>query len=188
MILQGCALLLAAAVCDVASADGLMEDFRNPPDAARPEAWWHWMDGEVSKAGLTADLAAAKEMGLSALHLFNTGCSGKPNVIPKDRRTPFLSPQWEEDVKHALRECKRLGLGLYAQNCAGWSGSGGPWIAPSNAMFHVEARTVPVPAGRLQETGRRFAAKVLAIASGEPARNEVENARGIAIFKDGVTL
>ncbi len=33
-----------------------------------------------------------------------------------------------------------------------------------------------------------FAAKVLAIASGARARNEVENARGIAIFKDGVTL
>ena len=33
-----------------------------------------------------------------------------------------------------------------------------------------------------------FAAKVLEIASGAPARNEVEDARGIAIFKDGVTL
>ena len=33
-----------------------------------------------------------------------------------------------------------------------------------------------------------FASKVLSIASGEKARNEVENARGIAIFKDGVTL
>ena len=33
-----------------------------------------------------------------------------------------------------------------------------------------------------------FAAKILAVASGTPARNEVENARGIAIFKDGVTL
>ena len=33
-----------------------------------------------------------------------------------------------------------------------------------------------------------FAAKVLEIASGAPARNEVENAHGIAIFKDGVTL
>ena len=33
-----------------------------------------------------------------------------------------------------------------------------------------------------------FAAMVLEIASGAPARNEVENARGIAIFKDGVTL
>ena len=33
-----------------------------------------------------------------------------------------------------------------------------------------------------------FAAKVLEIASGAAARNEVENARGIAIFKDGVTL
>ena len=33
-----------------------------------------------------------------------------------------------------------------------------------------------------------FAAKVLEVASGAPARNEVENACGIAIFKDGVTL
>ena len=33
-----------------------------------------------------------------------------------------------------------------------------------------------------------FAAKVLAVASGEPARNELNGAQGIAIFKDGVTL
>ena len=33
-----------------------------------------------------------------------------------------------------------------------------------------------------------FAAKVLAVASGEKARNELNGAQGIAIFKDGVTL
>jgi len=33
-----------------------------------------------------------------------------------------------------------------------------------------------------------FAAKVMAVASGEPAKNEVCGAQGIAIFKDGVTL
>ena len=33
-----------------------------------------------------------------------------------------------------------------------------------------------------------FARKVLAVASGEPAANERQGARGIAIFKDGVTL
>ena len=33
-----------------------------------------------------------------------------------------------------------------------------------------------------------FAAKVLAVASGEKAKNEVNGAQGIAIFKDGVTL
>ena len=33
-----------------------------------------------------------------------------------------------------------------------------------------------------------FAKKVLAVASGEPAANERQGARGIAIFKDGVTL
>ena len=33
-----------------------------------------------------------------------------------------------------------------------------------------------------------FAKKVLAVASGEKAKNELSGAQGIAIFKDGVTL
>ena len=36
--------------------DGLEGDFRNPPDSARPRVWWHWMNGNVTKAGITADL------------------------------------------------------------------------------------------------------------------------------------
>ena len=33
-----------------------------------------------------------------------------------------------------------------------------------------------------------FAEKVIAVASGEKAKNEISGAQGIAIFKDGVTL
>ena len=37
-------------------------------------------------------------------------------------------------------------------------------------------------------TQEEFAKKVLAVASGEKAKNELSGAQGIAIFKDGVTL
>ena len=34
----------------------LEKGFMNPPDAAKPRAWWHWMNGNISKEGITADL------------------------------------------------------------------------------------------------------------------------------------
>src|SRR5215831_12161727 len=30
--------------------------FANPPAAARPHTWWHWMNGNITREGLTADL------------------------------------------------------------------------------------------------------------------------------------
>ncbi len=31
-------------------------DFRNPPASASPHTWWHWMNGNVTKEGITDDL------------------------------------------------------------------------------------------------------------------------------------
>ena len=36
--------------------DPLADGFRNPPNAARPRVWWHWMDGNITKEGITLDL------------------------------------------------------------------------------------------------------------------------------------
>ena len=54
-----------AANCDeerrVATPESL---FAHPPPAARPQTWWHWMNGNVTKAGVTADLEAMARIGL----------------------------------------------------------------------------------------------------------------------------
>ena len=34
----------------------LERGFRTPPEAAKPRVWWHWMNGNVTKEGITADL------------------------------------------------------------------------------------------------------------------------------------
>ncbi|MDA3925367.1 MAG: glycosyl hydrolase [Kiritimatiellae bacterium] len=49
----------------------------------------------------------------------------------------ILLTSWDGSVKHAAEECRRLGLRFTMQNCPGWAMSGGPWIAPSNAMRHL---------------------------------------------------
>ncbi len=133
-------------------ADPIVDEFLNPPDSARAETWWHWMGGEVTKEGITADLEAAKRMGLGAVQMFNA--STTLNLVPEKDRVLCMSPAWDERVRHAMRECKRLGLGFYAHNSAGWTGAGGPWISPSNAMFHVETREVRLEPGKKGEISR----------------------------------
>ena len=37
--------LALLAVSQAAGAQGLYEQFADPPQEARPRVWWHWMDG-----------------------------------------------------------------------------------------------------------------------------------------------
>ena len=67
------ALFLLAVQCkktDSAEGAKLELGFLNPPDAAKPRVWWHWMNGNVSKEGITADLEAMKRIGLGGFEVF----------------------------------------------------------------------------------------------------------------------
>jgi len=58
-------------------SDSLEQDFRNPPDSAKPRTWWHWTGGNISKAGITKDLEWMKRTGIAGMQLadvsFGTG-------------------------------------------------------------------------------------------------------------------
>ena len=114
-----------------AQADSIEDGFRHPPDSARPQTWWHWMNGNITKEGITADLEAMKRVGIGGATIVNADC-GIPAGPVK-----FLGPEWREMVRHAAREADRLGLELCLENCAGWSSSGGPWNTPEHAMQRV---------------------------------------------------
>ena len=45
-------LLIAAAMMQGAQAQSLYDQFQDPPQAARPRVWWHWMDGNVSMSSI----------------------------------------------------------------------------------------------------------------------------------------
>lgn len=46
------------------AADTLQSRFRVPPDSARPWVYWYFMDGNLSKEGMTADLEAMRRAGI----------------------------------------------------------------------------------------------------------------------------
>jgi hypothetical protein len=108
--------------------DSLQSGFLNPPESARPHTWWQWMNGNITKEGITADLEAMKQIGLGGATVVNLDCS-----IPRGK-VPFMSPEWRADFIFAVQEANRLGFKLSVENCAGWSSSGGPWNTVTNTM------------------------------------------------------
>ena len=100
----------------------------------RPETWFHVIGGNASKAGLTADLEALRDAGFGGIQFFH-GQYGRAEAWDGvAEQIPCLSAKWDDLVRHAADECARLGMTFKMQNCPGWSMSGGPWIAPSNAV------------------------------------------------------
>ncbi len=116
--------------------DSLAVGFANPPDSARPGVYWYFMDGNLSREGMTRDLESMKAAGLGHV-LFLEVNVGVP-------RGPinFLSDPWQELFAHAVHECERLGLELMLGSGPGWTGSGGPWVKPEDSMQHLVATKV----------------------------------------------
>jgi hypothetical protein len=105
--------------------------FVNPPDSARPWVYWFWLNGNITREGITADLEAMKRVGIGGVLIMEVD-QGVPRG-PVD----FMSAQWRELFKHVVDEAQRLGLEVNMNNDAGWNGSGGPWIKPEQSMQKV---------------------------------------------------
>ena len=124
-------IMLAVMLCGVLMAkagDELADAFRSPPDEAKPLTWWHWLNGTITREGITRDLEAMKRAGLGGCYMFNCGV-GMPEGGVK-----FMQPEWLDRMDHTIKEAQRLGLIFGVHNCDGFSQSGGPWIKPETSM------------------------------------------------------
>ena len=127
-------------------AQTFLEDgFKNPPAEARARTWWHWMNGNVSRKGITADLEAMSEAGVQEAILFNVD-----GGIPEGD-AGYMSPKWLEMVHFAVSEAQRLGLDFGIHNSAGWSSTGGPWVTPDMAMQTIVSTDTVCHGGRCVE-------------------------------------
>lgn len=131
------AVVLIAFMSSVVPAEmaDIKDRFINPPDSARPHTWWHWMNDNVTKEGITADLEAMAAVGIGGAQVFNVGDNASVNIPVGS--VGYLSDAWLEMVSHAVKEAKRVGIEICMHNCAGWSSSGGPWITPEYSMKRV---------------------------------------------------
>lgn len=128
------ALLWAAClgVGGVAGEESALErGFRHPPPEARPWVYWMWMDGNLSREGITADLEAMHRVGIGGVIIMEVDVG-----IPRGP-VQFMSPPWRELFKHVTAEADRLGIEIDLNASPGWTGSGGPWVRPEQSMQKV---------------------------------------------------
>lgn len=111
----------------------LDERFLNPPNAARPRVWWHWIGGNVSREGARLDLEWMQRIGIGGFHAFTGELSIKaPLVVPK--RVPFMSDAWKEAMRDAMAFARPTGMEVGIAGSPGWSHTGGPWVPAEDGM------------------------------------------------------
>lgn len=123
------ALVLALGGSQLRASD-LAAQFATPPTAARPWVYWFWNNGNVTKAGITADLEAMQRAGIGGVIIMDV----VERFAPPPGSADFMNAEWQELFRFAVAEVHRLGLEINMTNGPGWCGSSGPWITPELSM------------------------------------------------------
>ncbi|MBL7970702.1 MAG: hypothetical protein JNL03_04205, partial [Prolixibacteraceae bacterium] len=138
LLLVSCVATTTDTQSEEISMQELKKSFETPPDSVRPGVYWYFMDGNLSREAMTADLEAMKEAGIGNVLFLEV------NVGLPRGKVDFLSEEWQELFAHALNESKRLGITFTLGVGPGWSGSGGPWVKADESMRHLVSSSVEV--------------------------------------------
>jgi hypothetical protein len=109
----------------------LEKGFQNPPESAKPRVWWHWMNGNITKEGIRADLQWMKRVGIGGFQNFDAAYN-TPQIVAK--RLVYMTPEWKDAFLFTTKLADSLGLEMAIAGSPGWSESGGPWVTPAQAM------------------------------------------------------
>lgn len=138
--------LLAAAACVAMNAQSQqLNEFVTPPNESRPQVWWHWMDGNITKDGIKKDIDWMKRAGLGGFHHFDAGMS-VPQIV--DKRLIYMDEGWTDAFRYAINYADSLGMEMAVAASPGWSNTGGPWVSKEDAMKKLTWRETVVKGGR----------------------------------------
>ena len=100
ILVTSCVLLAAAwarggdsddlTLLAMAPTGDLAKEFASPPGAARPWVYWFWLDGNINREGITADLEAMKRAGIGGVLIMEVDQGTPAGPVP------FGSPAWRE--------------------------------------------------------------------------------------------
>ncbi len=116
--------------------DDLPRDFQNPPVDCRPHTRWWWMGNALRQQDITFQLAEMHRQGIGGVEQITMG------AVYEKGNHPFLSPEYFDLLKFAVREARRLGM-EFSLNFGGpgwiW---GGDWIPKEERNKNMVASSV----------------------------------------------
>ena len=98
----------------------LAKNFVMPPDSCRPWVYAFFLNGNLTRGGITAVLEAMKRAGIGGMTVMEVDQGAPKGAVG------FMSDEWRALFMHLVAEANRLGLEVNMNNDAGWNGSGAP--------------------------------------------------------------
>jgi len=109
----------------------LIRTFQKPPREYRPQIWWHWMNGNITKESIRKDIEWMDRNGIAGFHVFDAGFN-MSQLVPE--RLPYMSDGWKDAFRYALDLADSLKMEVAITSSPGWSLTGGPWVCKDDAM------------------------------------------------------
>ncbi|MDR2674777.1 MAG: hypothetical protein LBC18_07900 [Opitutaceae bacterium] len=123
------------------AAPSTEETFRTPGQTAGPWVYWIWINGNVTKEGIRADLEDMRRAGIGGAMLFDGSLYLPAGPVR------YGTDDWHGHVQFAIKTAAGLGLKIVLMNCAGWATSGGPWNDAGHSMKMLVWSGQSVPGG-----------------------------------------
>jgi alpha-L-rhamnosidase len=88
----------------------LENGFSNSPSESRLRCYWWWLNSMATKESITRDLEEMKDKGYGGASLVDAGSSNYQVALKTPAGPVFMSPEWMELYKHAVKEADRIGI------------------------------------------------------------------------------
>ncbi len=125
----------------------LGKGFAYPPGEAGLRCYWWWLNSMATKESITRDMEEMKAKGYGGASIVDAGSSNY-QVAAKTQAGPvFMSPEWMELYKHAVKEAERVGIELSVNVQSGWNLCS-PSITPEFSMKKIVWSEVNVTGGK----------------------------------------
>ncbi|MBN1790529.1 MAG: glycoside hydrolase family 2 [Bacteroidales bacterium] len=180
-------LCIALVQCKSTSKEGadLEAGFLNPPESAKPRVWWHWMNGNITKEGIQADLEWMHRTGIGGFQNFDAALM-TPQVVEK--RLVYMTPEWKDAFLFTTKMADSLGLEMAIAGSPGWSESGGPWVKPEQAMKKLVWSEIRIEGGKAFSGKLPHPPTTTGTFQNIPLRNDGEGGQHIEFYKDALVL
>ena len=114
--------------------------FLEPPESARPMTRWWWFGGAITPEEITRELAFMREAGIGGVELQPVYPLEVDNSHRGIRNNRYFSEEFNELLRHTVREAHRLGLQFDLTLGSGWP-YGGPFIPVNRAARRLRVLT-----------------------------------------------
>ena len=94
--------MLFGSLGNARAAEDLAAGFESPPAAARPWVYWFWLNGNITREGITADLEAMQRVGIGGVLIMEVDQGAPLGPVP------FAGETWRERFRFVVTEAARL--------------------------------------------------------------------------------